>query len=342
VYFSVWPEDSGLERLVSDPCTEKMAHIDHTVRAQAIALDTVAILDRGSYVNSLGEIVDITEKLNAAVINSVHYSAEHEFPETPRTQGRFLQTVYKLRSDTTLAAAEDLVNNSLVEHVAALNFASAQIPGGGFMRGALAQEEAIARSSGLYPCLARFEDIPGMIYQVNRGLEGMYRGFYTSNALFSPRVPVIRQDDFAAELLNEPFQCSFITMPAPNAGSVRVRIDKALTNNQHMRLQNTINEIKSYLNEILYDRIDRVLAIACENGCDALVLGAFGCGVFRNDSFIVAEIFHKLLTEKYKTCFQEVQFAIYVPNGKVCEDWNYCAFRETFQGDLSIDTLNLK
>lgn len=77
--------------------------------------------------------------------------------------------------------------------VAALNFASATHPGGGFLSGARAQEESIARSSGLFACLEGRE-----MYSWHRSrLDAMYSDWI----IYSPDVPVFRTDD--GELLEE-------------------------------------------------------------------------------------------------------------------------------------------
>ena len=41
------------------------------------------------------------------------------------------------------------------------------------------------------------------------------------------------------------------------------------------------------IKEVMTRRIDKVLAILTENQCDVVVLGAFGCGVFKNDPWEV-------------------------------------------------------
>ena len=56
-----------------------------------------------------------------------------------------------VESATTLEAARRLRGE--YDRVALLNFASAKNPGGGFLGNARAQEESLARASGLYTCL---------------------------------------------------------------------------------------------------------------------------------------------------------------------------------------------
>jgi uncharacterized protein (TIGR02452 family) len=85
----------------------------------------------------------------------------------------------------------------------ALNFASATSPGGGFLSGARAQEECLARCSGLYACLA---DNP--MYGFHRARRD---ALYSDYAVYSPDVPVFRSEDPAGTLLDEPWLCSFIT-----------------------------------------------------------------------------------------------------------------------------------
>ena len=64
---------------------------------------------------------------------------------------------------------------------------------------------------------------------------------------------------------------------------------------------------------ILSERASKVLALALHHGCDALVLGAWGCGVFQNDTTMVAAAFHAHLAQggTYAGRFRHVVFAVY-------------------------------
>jgi uncharacterized protein (TIGR02452 family) len=58
------------------------------------------------------------------------------------------------------------------------------------------------------------------------------------------------------------------------------------------------------------ERIDRVLSVAVKHGHDALVLGAWGCGVFRNDPSEIASLFHGALNKRFHGAFAAVTFAV--------------------------------
>lgn len=242
-----------------------------------MGLETVELLDRGYY--EVDEVrVDIGVPLAMAVLNTVEYTNRDDPPELPQSPGH--QTAIDVRNETTLAAAARLA----AEHsVAVLNFASAKNPGGGFLNGSRAQEESLAMSSGLYPCLLGRE-----MYDYHRPTRG---GMYTPWAIYSPGVPVIRNDD--GELLAEPYEVGFITSPAVNAGVVLDR-DRSL---------------RSEVTEQMRLRIERVLRIAAHHQHDALVLGAWGCGVFRNDPEVVARLFATRLRE-LDGMFRAVTFAV--------------------------------
>ncbi len=61
------------------------------------------------------------------------------------------------------------------------------------------------------------------------------------------------------------------------------------------------------------------------------MLGAFGCGAFRNPPQLVAEVFReKLVAEKYGTRFKKTVFAI---KRNPYNRENYMTFRETFCGE---------
>src|SRR5262249_43635470 len=169
-------------------------------------------------------------------------------------------------------------------NVVALNFASATHPGGGFLTGSRAQEESLARSSGLYACLAGQP-----MYAFHQGRRDP---LYTSYALYSPDVPVFRTDD--GTLLEEPWRCSFITAAAVNAKAVLQRYPSR----------------RPEIRQAMHERVHKVLAIAAVHGHDTLVLGAWGCGAFGNDAEEVAELFREALAERFLGVFATVVFAV--------------------------------
>lgn len=104
-----------------------------------------------------------------------------------------------------------------------------------------------------------------------------------------------------------------ITAPAPNAGAV-IRNEPAL-----------IPEIEPTLRR----RAELVLQVAALHNIENLILGAWGCGVFRNDPNTVASAFADLLKpgRPYSRFFDRVVFAVFDP---AREGPNYQAFEEVF------------
>jgi uncharacterized protein (TIGR02452 family) len=195
---------------------------------------------------------------------------------------------------TTLAATQQLHGRYGPPRVLALNFASARNPGGGFLSGSQTHEESLARASGLYAAVSRMTDY----YEANRREKS---ALYTDHMIYSPLVPVFRDD--ADGLLDEPWTVSMITAPAVNAGVVRAR-----------EPQNVAR-----IRDVIGRRIEGVLALAAHYGLDALVLGAWGCGVFANDPSEVADLFagHLLGRGRYANALTEVVFAILDRRGDV-------------------------
>ena len=179
-----------------------------------LAEATLQILERGTYLNAAGKTVAINKALQTAVKGSRLYRLE-DFPAdlTPPDEAiRFARPVIEVTQETTLAAARRLLNEHPSDEPLCLNFASAKNPGGGFQTGATAQEESLARTSGLYPCLTKWMEM----YEYNRRQQTC---LYSDLMIYAPHVPVFRDDDGA--LLSEPYQTAFITSPAVNAGVIR-------------------------------------------------------------------------------------------------------------------------
>jgi len=249
----------------------------------AIGQETQHILANGHYTAPSGKWIELTLLLDAARAGTVSYPPEAALP-TAAPGDR--ATVIAVSNETTLAAARRLVEAG--HDVAALNFASARHPGGGWLSGAQAQEESLARASGLVACIA---DDP-MYARHARIADALY----TSSAIYSPGVPVFRDD--GRRLLDQPYCLAFITAPAPNAGVV-------LQRDRTRRLEVTA---------ALRERVARVLAIALAHGHSALVLGAWGCGVFRNDPREVATLFADALGGPFRGAFSHVAFAVLDPS----------------------------
>lgn len=189
--------------------------------------------------------------------------------------------------ESTQQAAYRLIVKEGVGDVVLLNFASAKNAGGGFLNGAKAQEEDLCRSSGLYLCQLEQPDY----YAANRAEKSM---LYTDHIIYSPRVPFFRVSGDG--LLNECFYPSVITAPAPNAGVFLQREPHGA----------------AALAQTLQRRADYVLAVAKDQAQKNLVLGAWGCGVFRNPPEQVAAAFAQSLRQpEFADCFERIVFAVY-------------------------------
>lgn len=262
----------------------------NNMRRKAIAHDTIAFLERGSYSSPGGQEVSLRELMNNCLASTRCYLPEQlaelrqeVFAEPPA----FVHTHFEVVNETTLEAAARMVASGGFARVGVLNFASAKNPGGGFLGGAQAQEESLARSSGLYNSLQKCREH----YEFHRS-QGTC--LYSDRMIYSPACPVFRTDN--GTLLEKPYLVDFITSPAPNAGAIR---------------RNELENV-SLIVPTLRERSAKVLALASHRNCDALVLGAWGCGVFQNDPATVAQVFSEQLgyNAPFWGRFQKVVFAV--------------------------------
>jgi uncharacterized protein (TIGR02452 family) len=248
----------------------------HLPRAVAVSLgrSAVASARHGRYVTEAGQAVVWREAVQAACAAKVSLPPDATLPTPKPIPGT--DTRVQVTNETTLGAARRLVDQGL--RPLALNFANGTHPGGGFLRGALAQEEVLCRSSALYQTL-----VGDPMYEAHRR-----RPLQDSTdwAIYSPDVPVFRTDD--GTTLHEPWLLSFITCAAPYAPEIG----------------------QPLAGDLLQQRIHRVLAIARAYGHVTLVLGAWGCGAFANDPHHTARDFRQALTHDFRGAFTEVVFAI--------------------------------
>jgi uncharacterized protein (TIGR02452 family) len=264
------------------------------------AEETVAICEAGFYVAPSGKRVELGAAIKSAVSGTVLYSLKNRPPASERTRE---STRIEVINQTTFTGLTWLARvDGGGGHIGCLNFASARNPGGGFLNGSQAQEEALARASALYPSLLQAPQY----YERNRANRS---AIYLDLVIYSPHVPFFRNDDGA--LLEQPILASVITAPAPNAGAV------------HENEPHNARAVEPALRR----RAELVLATAHAHGIERLVLGAWGCGVFRNDPALVAGVFADLLTGSghYAKVFSWVLFAVF-DRGE--DPQTYRAFRQ--------------
>ncbi|MFE6075119.1 TIGR02452 family protein [Paenibacillus sp. NPDC057886] len=280
-----------------------------------IAHQTLAILEEGEYVNGDDRRVQIGTDLQRAIRDSVLYRPmelialrEKRSKEMVQLQPSAEASAVRIEvtGETTLAAASRLSVDEGREDVVCLNFASAKNPGGGFLGGSQAQEESLARATGLYPCIAQM----GEMYDYNRKQRSC---MYSDYMIYSPAVPVIRDDE--DRLLDKYNLSAFITAPAVNAGVVRERKDAD----------------DQQIESVMKGRIRYILDVAALHGHRTIVLGAYGCGVFKNDPANVAKYFHDVLVgENFRHSFERIVFAVL---DRTAGQKTYKAFEDRLAGE---------
>lgn len=250
-----------------------------SARLRGIAAQTEQIVAAGTYRAPHGRDVSVAAAIEAARAGTRMYGPE----PVPVPAGVDVEPFFEVTGESSLEAARRLADDP----VAVLNFASARNPGGGYLNGAQAQEEALCRASALYACLLGAR----AFYDHHRSHRDP---FYTDRVIHSPAVPVFRDD--RGGLLPEPYVAGFLTAAAPNAGVVR----------------RTAPERADELPAALAVRAERVLETAAAHGYRRLVLGAWGCGVFQNDPAQVAGAFRTLLGPggRFARTFEHVVFGV--------------------------------
>lgn len=270
---------------------------------RGIAEANERIVADGWYIAPSGAVVQIGAAVAAACAGTVSYRPE-DLDLLPGDAARAVaETRIEVTGESSMSAARRLLDEGAAR-IAVLSFASARNVGGGYLRGARAQEEDLCRVSALYTSLRHAPDF----YAAHRASRDPA---YSHRVIYSPEVPVYR--DVRYSLLDVPYRVSFLTSPAPNAGVItRDRPHDAAA-----------------LPELLAERASRVLGVAARYGCRSLVLGAWGCGVFRNDPAHVAAAFQRNLTAggKFAGVFDRIVFAVL---DKSAGRPNLTAFRRAF------------
>lgn len=264
----------------------------------------------------------LARAVEAARRDSVLYGPEDRPPLPEEGQQTIKEGRVEVSRRRSFEAAIEIRKHHPKARIGVLNFASATNPGGGVKRGSSAQEECLCRCSTLYPALDQ-KRMWEEFYTPNRAASDPQ---HTDACIYTPGVVICKTDeDFPRRLDPEDFvTVDVITCAAPD---LRPSMEGV-----------PIRVSQDELFLLLLRRAQHILHIAAANGVDALVLGAFGCGVFRNDPEMVAIAFLWEL-EKLRRRFDLVEFAVY------CRDddtENFRAFqqqKELFLGDDAVSIL---
>lgn len=202
----------------------------------------------------------------------VYDSSELIYPERGS-----LQTEFVFEQTDSVSAVFKYADKD----TAILNFANYETPGGGFLYGAMAQEEALCLESTLYPVISNHE----FYYKENRQSLNYVGVLYSNRALWSPGIVFFRD--------GKEKYCDVITCAAPNASAYLSAGGSKVVNEK-----------------ALYDRICFIIDEAVNRGTKTLILGAFGCGVFGQSPYILGYLYRQLLQKEYNGVFDRVVFAV--------------------------------
>lgn len=250
------------------------------------------------------------EEIAECIANSTIYrdgTKFRELVEAIETNPKIVPIQFTFNGETTEAIFTDFTireKNILdgMGKVAVLNFASFKNAGGGYLKGAHAQEESLCEASYLYNVLSAFEK---EYYVVNRGY--VNDSLYTNAALYTPNVRFFQKKNG----VQTSCRVDVITCAAPNLAAYNKY------HNGHMVPATLTFE----------DRIEFLRAVVDLNQIDTLILGAWGCGAFGWNPGMVSSLLHPILD---KSNCRAICYA--VPKWKGRE--NYYAFINTFNTSI--------
>ena len=241
-------------------------------------------------------------ELKEAVKNSIELQfmvAQEENIDQPVADSH--QTKYVCSGKRSFEAAKDYKGKK----IAVLNFANNHSIGGSpFSAGA--QEESLCRCSTLLPCLEAMNE---PFYQKHicqfASKEINYMG--NDDLIYTPDVVVFKTDERTDPIYpkmmdpSEWYKVDVITSAAPQLRKV--------------------STLPANYNDVIFGRIKKILDVAAKEHAEVLILGAWGCGAFKNDINVVSDTFYSLL-KNYN--FEVVEFALSDPAYVTNSPFNKC------------------
>lgn len=222
--------------------------------------------------------------------------------------------------------AKKLINEGYTPAV--LNLASNISPGGGYHKGNSAQEESLCQMSTLSQSLYQFGNLKYKhIKDANLpNYPGVYPLDINFGGIYSPDVVFFRNNRSKYYTLrDETFNTSIITV-----ASLSNREKNSYTNDERKYFNNdgTLNEEGMIIES---NKIRTIYRIALDNGHDSIVLGAFGCGVYKLLPSEISKLFYDILNEpEFKGNFKKIVFAILERKGTTGKEGKFKSFYDWF------------
>ena len=288
----------------------------------AVFKNTISVVSVGRYVASNRKVAPFNDEEMQK--GTTFYKSPFDVSDIGNRTGRadtrsaptFKTTVSVINEDCLLVAEYLLF---LGYKPAVLNMASHINPGGGVAKGSGAQEENLFRRTNLYRSLYRYAAYAES-YGMKKAPE-QYPLDKNFGGIYTPCATVFRgKESDGYPLLPSPFKMAFIAVPAIN----RPDIDDQgnLTDN---------------MVEITKNKMRTIFRIAIMHGHDALVLGAMGCGAFRNPPAHIARLFHEVIEEnEFKNKLKSIVFAViddYNAHRQHNPEGNYLPFAREFKDE---------
>jgi len=230
--------------------------------------------------------------------------SEFQIPKSEKVKGIHSAQEFKSKAGKIIVEPLDTVS-ALAKYVnegktAVLNMANAKHKGGGVERGAMAQEECLFRCSNLFT-------ISDELYPMASD-----ELIYTHQAVF------VKSADYGTIW---PMDADVITIAAPNlnkehfSGGAKDKYDSEC-------------DSADLYEAVMKTKIEMMLTHAAANNCDNIILGAWGCGVFKNDPKVVSALFKEALLTK-NVLFDKIIFAVINDRNSVAN--NFQIFADTFK-----------
>ena len=279
--------------------------------------NTIEIVNQGYYETESGEKYDFPDDCSM-MHNTVFYEQEIHLP---LTESLDKPTIVEVINTDCLYAGVQLKEQGY--NPAVLNMASRRNPGGGVTTGAGAQEETLFRRTNLFRSLYQFATYANQ-YGIKPShhqypLDRNYGGVYTPDAIYFRES---EQKGYA--LMEQPVSLSFITVAGMNRPDLT-----------------TEGKIAGHHIEPIKNKLRTIFRIGLEHRHDSLVLGALGCGAFRNPPRCMARLFHEVMEEpEFKDKYLRIVFAIlddHNAHQKHNPEGNFKPFAEEFSNNVRIN-----